>query len=339
MDELPPYKENVELKGDGSQLSDKLIKMSHQDSKDPDFLLKAHGYDADEWEIINAKSSIWNQHNKQDGTLTLYASKITVKPKEVKFNWDRVINKINNIKPVIVQSKEDEKERYLNIPLFDMHFGIADYEYYIQTQREILSLLDKPYKEVLFIIGQDLLHNDDFRGRTASGREIEKVDMEKAWEDAMYFYYPLISKALGSKVKIIYSKGNHDESMSWAFVQCLKAKFPQVECDDSFKERKVHMLGSNFVGMNHGDKKKEVNLTENFAKEFPIQWSSATTTEIFVGHLHTERLIDKEGVVIRRMPTGNKVDQWHADHGYTTAHKRFQVFEYTEKEVKTIHYV
>lgn len=339
-EEIPNYKETIEIDG-CTHKSDKLIRMTSEQSKDTNYLLKAHGYDPNKWEIITAKSSIWNQHNKKDGTVTLYSSKITVKPRENGFNFDDFLNKVGKVPQIYIDRLNELTNHYLNIPLFDMHFPISDYNYYKPIQKKILIKLDKPYKEILIIIGQDLLHNDDFRGRTSSGREIEKVDMVKAWNDAALFYEPIIQKAIkhSDKTKIMYSKGNHDESMSWAFVQYLMARFPQVTFDDSFRERKVHMLGLNFIGVNHGDKKKEQNLTENFATEFPIEWSKAKTREIFVGHLHHERVLDKGGVTIRRMPTGNKIDDYHEDRGYTTAHKRFQLFEYSEEALETIYYV
>src|SRR5699024_2530106 len=78
----------------------------------------------------------------------------------------------------------------LEIPLFDMHFGIADYDYYKPVLLQVIELIkQRTYKEINIIIGQDLFHNDDFRGRTASGREIEYTDITKAWEDARRFYY------------------------------------------------------------------------------------------------------------------------------------------------------
>lgn len=212
-------------------------------------------------------------------------------------------------------------------------------------QERLFGLLDRGYKDCLFIIGQDMLHNDDMRGRTSSGREIEKVDMEKAWEDAWLFYYPLIRQSLKNNddTHIYYSIGNHDESMGWAFVKTLEQKFPQAIFDTKFKERKVHMLGKNFVGMNHSDKKKMKNLAENFSTEFPLEWSKATTREVFTGHEHKEEQIvtvsDSGGLVLRRMPTGNKTDAWHDAMGYTTSHKRFKVFEYSETKVEREIYV
>ncbi|MBW3114200.1 hypothetical protein KYJ26_20240 [Bacillus sp. MCCB 382] len=340
-EELPGYKEEYKIEPDGSHKSDKLLRMSAEQKKDVKFLLEAHGFNIDSWELITAKNNIWNTYSKQDGINTLYASKITVKPKVSSFNIDNLLKKIEQVPPKYIEPKYTRDIDYLNIPLFDMHFPISDYEYYKPTQQTILGLLQKGYKEVLIIIGQDLLHNDDFRGRTSSGREIEKVDMELAWDEALKFYVPIIEMAIEKckKVNICYSKGNHDESMSWAFVKCLEVRFPQVNVDTRFKERKVHMLGTNFIGINHGDKKKDTNLNENFSTEFPMEWSRATTREIFTGHLHHERVLDKGGAVVRRMPTGNRVDDYHDDHGYTTAHKRFEVFEYSEDKLKTIHYV
>lgn len=340
VESLPNYKENFEIMPDGSHKSDKLVRMTEAQKKDNKFLLEAHGYD-DSWEIITAKSSMWNQHNKQDGTVTLYSSKITVKPKVNGVNWDKLIEKIETIHPKTITPEYIEGTDYLNLPLFDMHFGISDYEYYKPTQRRIAGLLEKGYKGVLFIVGQDMLHNDNFKGQTANGTPIDKVDMEKAWDDAWLFYTELIELALktSKQVKVMYSRGNHDESMSWAFVKALKARYPQADIDTRFAERKVHMLGLNFIGVNHGDKKKQDNLTENFATEFLYEWAKAKTRTVFTGHLHAERVVDKAGIILRRMPTGNKIDGYHDDHGYTTAHKRFQIHEYSYEEELRIHYV
>ena len=336
------YSDELSIKSDGTQSSDKLIAMSDEQRKDPTYLLEAHGYNPDEWEIVSSKSSMWNHHNKKDGTKTLYASKISVKPKQVKIDWDYVLNKIQDVPQVTVKPKYVETDiRYLNIPLFDMHLGISTYDDYKPTQAKILHLIKNGYKELLIPIGSDMFHHNDHRHRTASGREIEQTDMTKAWEYAVQFYEPIIKEGLRKcgRVSVVFIKGNHDESLSWAFTKYLEGRFPQVNFNTDFKERKVHMLGTNFIGLNHGDKKKEKDITENFATEFPNEWSKATTREVFVGHLHSERVLDKGGVLIRRMPTRNKADQWHQDMGYTTAHKRFQIFEYSEHELESIHYV
>src|SRR5690606_16960289 len=134
---------------------------------------------------------------KEDGIQTLYSSKITIKPSK-SFNIDKLLDTIKETQSIIIKtdSKELDDKRMLEIPLFDTHFGISDYEYYKDTQMKILDKLSlRKYEEVLFIIGQDMLHHDNFRGQTANGTQIESVDMVKAWNDARTFYEPIIEKA------------------------------------------------------------------------------------------------------------------------------------------------
>lgn len=330
------YNESTEIKGNGVQTSDKLIYMAETDGKNPDFLLEAHGYDSSVWELTNAKNSLWNARAKGDGVVTLYSSKITAKPLKQGFDFKKLEKIIANrpSKTYTYTKKPIENGEYLLLPLYDMHFGVATFEYYQDVFNKLMTRLDKNYKEVALIFGQDMFHNDSlFHGRTARGTEIEKADMVQAWHDVTKFFVPIIQKAMdrGTKVTIAYSKGNHSETLEWAYVQYLKGLFPDLEVNDSLKERKVVMLGKNFIGANHGDKKNEKNLPENFATEFPMEWSQATTRTVFVGHRHHEMVIDKGGILVRRMPTKNPIDNYHDDRGYTTAHKRFQIHEFDEE--------
>jgi len=342
VDPKEQYGVKMKRNEDGSIEDDRLIAISKEQLKDDNYILQAHGYD-DSWEIVSHQFSMWMHHNKQDGTKTLYASKIRVKPKIEETNWAELIESVKQAPKAIIKPKyiPNEESIHLLLSLFDMHWGITDYEYYKPVLAEILYLLKNNYKEIILIVGQDLFHNDDFRGRTSSGREIQKVDMVKAWNDATLFFEAIIHESLErqAKVKVIYSKGNHSETFEWCFVQRLKARYPQIELDDSLKERKVHMLGTNFIGTNHGDKKNEKNLPENFATEFPIEWSKATTRTVFTGHRHSERVIDVGGVIVRRLPTKNKVDDWHDDMGYTTAHQRFQIHEFNDHKQTKSYYI
>lgn len=258
------------------------------------------------------------------------------------------IELIENIKNLpkleIEETKLSKAEEYmLEIPLYDMHFGIADYEYYKQTLIEALEIIERrTYKEINIIIGQDIFHNDDFRGRTSSGREIQKVDITKAWNDARKFYYNIIDKALknSEKVKVIYSKGNHDESMSWAFVQMIKAQY-DIDIDDEVKERKIITFGSNFIGITHGDKAKgkPLKLRSIYTIEYPVEFANSKVREIHAGHLHHEKQEDTYGVMCRSLSSGNKQDEWHYENGFVGANKRFTLFEWSLSKLVAIYYV
>lgn len=338
------FEETVEISGNGTQRSSKIITMSEENNKSTEFILRAHGYDPEEWELINAKHSIWTGYSKKDGQFPQYASKITVKPKTVLFSIDKLVNLIkeNTVGEGIHPSKRDlYDKRMLEIPIFDAHFGVSSYEYYKETQIKIYKYINsRHWDKIVFAIGSDNFHNDDFRGRTSKGTEIEKVDMVQAWKDALNFYVPLIESAVNNSnnVKIIYIKGNHDEAMSWAFVQHLKAKFPKLEFNDEFEERKAILYGKNFIGFTHGDKAKK-NLHHIFPVEFSEMWAKANNREIHIGHLHREDAMDSFGTVIRTLSTRNKTDQWSKDYGFVGAHKRFMLFEYSLENLESIHYV
>lgn len=210
----------------------------------------------------------------------------------------------------------------------------------MKTPNDILTLLEKNYKEVLIVIGQDLFHNDDFRGRTTSGTPIECVDMKKAWNDAFEFCCSIIMASPVSP-RIIYSQGNHDETLGWAFVQILKIKSPGLTVDDSRNDRKIHCFGRNVIGFTHGDKVKGklINLMGIFTSEFAKEFSNAKVKEIHTGHLHHEKSKDVYGVMCRTLSTGNKTDSWRKDKGFVGQNKRFTVFEWSEEKLKSIHYV
>ena len=344
--QLPDYKASVEIMSDGSHKSDKLLRMSDEQVKDVDFLLAAHGYDKEKWTLTGARSNIWNSYSKQDGIMTLYSSKITVKPKENGTSLADLMDAIRaEVKPVYFNVlPRRQGDGMLEIPLYDMHLGNCDMDFYRDTQERVARKIEShKWEENIFIIGQDLLHHDNFKSSTSNGTVIANANMKQAVEDAKQFYYPLIeiaaSQANGN-VKIIYSKGNHDESMSYMFVQVLKERFPQLRFDDEIRERKVHVYKKCFIGITHGDKARKA-LLQLFPAEFPLEWAATTLREIHAGDLHREDIKghDEFGVMFRTLSTKNKTDDWHDDNGYTTAHKRFMLFEYSDDWLEDIRYV
>lgn len=242
-----------------------------------------------------------------------------------------------------VQSGPAPSPLLLEIPLFDMHFGIADMDYYNSVLVRVVEVIRQAYYEqIVIVVGQDLLHNDDFRGRTAKGTPIESVDMAKAWSDAETFFINVINAAQNnaSKVKVIFSCGNHDESMSWAFTKLLERIFPEIVFDTAKLPRKALNWKGCFIGWTHGEyiKSKAEELFMQFALEFPKEFSSSKTKEIHTGHLHREG--DKDvGAMVRRLPTGGVTDAWSRDQGFIGAHKRFTLFVYEPDRLKTVHYV
>ena len=336
------YKETTEIKQDGTHASDKLVAMSEEDSKDVNFLLKAHGFDSGAWELLSAKNNIWNVSNGDLANKTLYSSKITVKPIANGVNFEELIkNAVKDIKPYTTTVPKERGERLLEIPLVDMHFGINDLEYYKDTLQEIVELIhSKTWHTIYIPIGNDLLHHNNFKGHTASGTQIEKIDLVKAWEDAFFFYSVLYDNALKHSNKVVshYVPGNHDTDFSWGFVKALEVRFPQIEWDTSMSMKKFLRWNDVALIQLHGDKGSN-RVVEGLLTKYRDVIVGAKCVEIHSGHLHSEKSKDKYGILIRTLATQAQEDEWHVDQSFEGSVKTFQLFEYTKDKLKNIHYI
>lgn len=244
--------------------------------------------------------------------------------------------KKSRVKPTTLQG-----ETMLEIPLFDLHFGIATLETYQEELSELLGIIsEKIYDEIHILIGQDLLHNNDMRGHTAKRTLIEVIDFQRAWEDAWHFLSAIIDNSIhaSSKIFLHYSKGNHDECPAWCLFKALEAAYPQCNTDDSLAPRKCIFWRGCFIGFGHCEyTSKNSLLFQNFVLDFPKEFADAKVREIHSGHLHRESI--DEGMMVRRLPSSVPEDKWSSDNGYVGAHKRFQVFEWAENRLKAIYYI
>lgn len=233
----------------------------------------------------------------------------------------------------------------LEIPLFDMHWGIAFMDYYRPVLDEILELISsRTWKKIVIPFGQDFFHNDSIvNGQTTKGTLVEKVDMTRAVKEGRQFIYAIIDEAIAysEEVKVIYSAGNHDRSISWMFVQVLLERYGAEIVDDSFDYRKVITYGKNSVMITHGDAKQATpsTLAQIFPISFAEEFANANVREVHAGHLHHEMEADIHGVMVRRLSSGSKADDWSNKEDFIGTHKRFMVFEWSLDKLKSIHYI
>lgn len=245
---------------------------------------------------------------------------------------------------------QEESEDYpsttmLEIPLFDMHWGVSYLDYYKPVLDKILSLIKSGgWDKIVIPFGQDFFHNDSIvSGITSKGTNIEKVDMERAVRDGQTFMYAIIDAAIENShvTEVLYSPGNHDRSISWMFIQVLKERYGAHVVDDSIEYRKVTTYGKNAIMFTHGDSKQATakNLAHIFPIAFPDEFASASTREVHAGHLHREGEADIYGVMVRRLSSGGRTDEWANREDYVGSHKRFMLFEWDLSKLKSIHYI
>lgn len=252
----------------------------------------------------------------------------------------------NTIEPYEYELKShDDATDMLEIPLFDMHWGVCFFDDYKRILDEIIGLIrSKHWKKIVVLFGQDLFHNDSVvNGETTKGTIIDKVDMIKAVKDALKFFYALIDICIecSNDVKVIYTPGNHDRSTAWMAMQSFLVKYGNDIVDDTMEPRKVITYGDSAIMFTHGDSRNATpgNLAHIFPVIFPKEFGEAKVREIHAGHLHSESDTDIYGIMTRRLSTAVKLTEWTNWNDYVGTHKRFMLFVWDEHKLKSINYI
>ena len=150
----------IVLNKDGSQSSSTTLQMTSEQAKDPDFVLRAHGFDPTEWDIISARNNFWQQNSQENGLIDLYQSKITVKPKsDDELTPQDIANLFKaDIKPYTVNQVARDTHN-LVVPLPDLHFGITTMLDVKGHLDRLLELINKGYKTIVIEQLGDLFHS------------------------------------------------------------------------------------------------------------------------------------------------------------------------------------
>ena len=270
-----------------------------------------------------------------------------IKQKADEFDPEEFLNALRSeIEPYVYEPNYDAKaDRMLEIPLFDMHWGVSFLDRYECVLNDILALVDsRHWDRIVIPVGQDFFHNDSVvNPTTTKGTVVDKVDMTRAVKEGRQFITAIIDAALrnANNVKVFYSAGNHDRSISWMFMQVLLERYGREVVDDSMEYRKVFTYGKNSVMVTHGDSKQATakNLAHIFPISYPEEFAQATTREVHSGHLHHESEADIYGVMVRRLSSGAAVDDWSNRQDFIGTHRRFMIFEWDLDSLRSIHYI
>ena len=347
------YKETIELNKDGSQTSDKLLIMSQEDCKSPDFLLISHGYNVKDWELVSARNNIWNSYSKQDGIMTLYSSKITVKPlKEYKWNIEDIDKLFEGLelgcKKTTEEIKVDKKsDKILLIPIADLHAGLLsdvysngnDYnldlceEIFNKTIEDIIETnKNKSFEKVLLILGNDLVNSDNLSMTTTKGTPQQDSNL---WfsivnrvEKMLVNGIDKLCDELNSKVDVIYVPSNHDLHTTYGIMKSLNAWYrldKNIKVDISPLPRKYYKYGKTILAFSHDVKIKEaLKIVSTEAKDL---WSDSDRVVFMLAHLHQAMEYEKQGMLeIRRLPTISGYSRWTNTQGYVQNERCNQSF-------------
>ncbi|MBE4727722.1 helix-turn-helix domain-containing protein [Leuconostoc suionicum] len=321
----------IVINKDGSTTSSTTMQMTEEQAKDPGFVLRAHGFNPDDWDIVSARNNFWQQNIVENGLIDLYQSKITVKPKVDKELTPQDIADLfkHDVKPYKVKQTSHNAHN-LVVPLPDMHFGITTLEDVKSHLDKLLGILNKGYKTIVIEQLGDLFHSSQmWSSQTMRGTMLDEVDMVQAIEDAKQFFDILVPACLNNSTSVYIKQmaGNHSGNMEYVFMEYLKAKYPQVIIKNNIKYRDAYLLDNVGIMIAHGDLAPK-NLPMLMANEFGGVWSLSHSKEIHKGHFHKEKTIDEGGVISRQLGTVKPNDKYEIMNGWTLSKKELYALEY-----------
>ena len=343
-------KVEVSIEKDGCQTRSCLLVMSEEQAKNPEYLLRAHGYDVDSWELISARNNIWNVYSKQDGINTLYSSKIVAKPKILTFSkeWIKeVMEELGIPSPKVEKTTTyNPQGKTLEINLADVHIDKLccldetrnEYSTEIGIQRlwqVIYDIIEKTkayeIKRILFPFGQDVSNIDNMFNTTTKGTPQDTdVKYDVLYKKLLSNFIKIIETLSEiAPVEVIYVGGNHDKLTSFTMTEAMYWRFlnnEKVNVDSVFNNRKYRLIGDNLIGFAHGADEKK-NIVYCMQNDVPDLWGQAKYREFHLSHFHKEKLIDEQnGIIFRWISAICGNDAWTYNSGYVGAQKKAQAF-------------
>lgn len=331
---------SVEMFRDGTSVSQRSLRMSETDMKNPEFIMLAHGFDPAHFDLISAKNNMWTGQDKDEGQIHHYQSKITVAPKKnselTKQDIDDLVKNFNYKHDSIQLKKIENDELALEVDFTDVHIGSLswheetgeDFDYKIAFEqiyrvvaetREYIDLFNVS-KLYLCFLG-DFVHIDSEEGTTTKGTPVDtdtrpKKIVKKSLEIIIY----IIENLACVPTEVIWVEGNHSRLVEYTIFQSLPFIFEPVKhikFEVSPKFRKAFMFHKNLVGLHHGEMGKE-NMFTWLQQEYRELWGMADYVEQHSGHIHQEKVTEKAGIIQRTNPTSKAQDAHEAMNGWSS---------------------
>ena len=348
---------------DDTKISERLLTCTAEDIKNPDYLLKAHGFNPKQFKIVNATSSVWRSNSTSEGVC--YSSKITVRPNKGIENLQEVIEKfLTNYKGPVITTPSYEpvaSSKVLEVCFPDLHFGLEanalegeeDFNSEILYQKMMLatdSILDQIksfngrfHAIYLSFIG-DIMDYDTAKKTTTAGTpRIESGIFERDYNIALECLSNIlyvISQATTCPIHITYVPGNHDELLGYTILRTLQAMYgnnKRFNFDITQRSRKYIVVGKNLIGYTHGKMDKN-RINQWLYTEAKQHISFVDRIEVHAGHLHHEVTEDVNGVVVRYLPTIAGKSIWEFNKGYNSYRNLLSFIWDTENGIESIKY-
>jgi len=342
------YRATYHMAPDGTLSSTRLIRMHSKESKDPDFVLQAHGFDPEIWKILDLTNNYWQGMKNikaGGGSMALYQSKLRVRPLTGELTLEGIDKFFEDLPGMKVESPKtpnlySPNGLMLEIALADIHFAlepnklesdvIERFQFIVMDiVRRIQSMNIKIEKIIVPGLG-DILHFDTAGQTTTKGTQIDaKLNHQEMLKLAcrmLIWAYDTLSQF--APVEAFILPGNHDKMSSYFLATALNYNFqndPTVDMIVEEHSRTWREWGTVLLGFAHGDFAKP-RLAKWLHVEAREAWGRTTWSEIHVAHKHHQITIEDNGVILRHLPTITPDDKWHYDRGFVGAQRATMSF-------------
>ncbi len=240
---------------------------------------------------------------------------------------------------------EQQDGHMLEVAIVDLHLGKlawspevgSSYDYKIARKRfhDVIDDIycraaDKCIEKILYVCGSDFFHYDTITNSTTAGTP---MDSDLRWHKLYAVGLQMLIESIDrlatlAPVEVIGVPGNHDKQTVFYATHYLAGRYENsdvVTVSDNLRTRKYIEYGKNLLGFSHGDKEGK-RLPEMMPIEVPAAWGRTRYREFHVGHLHHERSVEKNGLIVRNLSSVTGTDAWHFESGFVGNVKKAQSF-------------
>ena len=319
-------------------------KLKEQKTFTDDELLELHGIPADTFQIRTITSNEWGMTNAEGEQFYNLQSKIVAEPRDILSKFPEQLKEIieTYTQPFDIDVMDDEKlSQTLLIPLPDIHVEPESSTKYQSYQDSILRYLENQYKNVIIAIMGDFFNADNFNSKTANETRVADTNIPDSWEEGLLILEPIIQKAIHTSpnVTIVYSRGNHDESILWAFVKYLEVKYPQVTFESDMEQLKCIVVDDVSIFLTHGHIRRGKSIGMLCSALYPQEYGNSKYRILLTGHKHTIKSEDLIGLVHYELPTVGEGDKYEQDNLYLGNQKGIHLYEFDTDKLNAIYYL
>jgi DNA repair exonuclease SbcCD nuclease subunit len=115
-----------------------------------------------------------------------------------------------------------------------------------------------------------------------------------------------------NEIEIRNIAGNHDRQTSYYLYSLLKARYEdrkKITFGEHTRELQGLVFGKNLIVWHHGDVNFK-RLIKSISTEFREEWGLVNVVELHLGHLHSEMVLEDNGLIARRNSTPKSTDYY-----------------------------